>query len=77
MSDYLHHLFTDGEREVLLMAFSGLTAKEVARETGRCYRTVQWHLANAYDKLGVNSLMQARNRVDALGGVDALRRYQN
>lgn len=49
---------TDREREVVLLARRGLTAKQIGAELFIGARTVETHLSNAYAKLGITSRMQ-------------------
>jgi NarL family two-component system response regulator YdfI len=46
---------SDREREVLTAVALGQRSKEIARNLGITERTVKAHLANIYDKLGVDS----------------------
>lgn len=46
---------TDRERQVLLMAIQGLTAKQIGERLFIGRRTVETHLARARDKLGVRT----------------------
>jgi len=50
---------TDREREVLVVAAEGLTAREIADRLGVRERTVTTHLARIYGKLGVGSRLAA------------------
>jgi DNA-binding NarL/FixJ family response regulator len=50
---------TDREREVLVVAAEGLTAREIAVRLGVRERTVTTHLARIYGKLGVGSRIAA------------------
>jgi DNA-binding NarL/FixJ family response regulator len=50
---------TEREREVLLVAAEGLTAREIASRLGVRERTVTTHLARIYGKLGVGSRLAA------------------
>ena len=50
---------TDREREVLILLAKGLSNKEVAQRLYLSVRTVEGHLANIYDKLGVHSRTEA------------------
>jgi DNA-binding NarL/FixJ family response regulator len=50
---------TDREREVLVVAAEGLTAREIAVRLGVRERTVTTHLARIYGKLGVGSRLAA------------------
>lgn len=51
--------FSDRELEVLKLAAKGMSNKEIAAELSLSVRTVQSHLANIFDKLGVNSRTEA------------------
>ena len=53
-------LLTRREREVLELAFEGLSTRDVAQRLTISERTVESHISNGYAKLGV------RNRVDLL-----------
>lgn len=50
---------TDREREVLVVAAQGLSAREMATQLGVRERTVTTHLARIYGKLGVGSRLAA------------------
>jgi DNA-binding NarL/FixJ family response regulator len=50
---------TDREREVLMVAAEGLTARQIASRLGVRERTVTTHLARIYGKLGVGSRLAA------------------
>ncbi len=50
---------TERELEVLELTSRGLTNKAIGRQLGISSRTVQGHLANIYDKLGVASRTEA------------------
>ena len=50
---------TEREREVLLVAAEGLTAREIATRLGVRERTITTHLARIYGKLGVGSRLAA------------------
>ncbi|MEP7059251.1 MAG: response regulator transcription factor [Actinomycetota bacterium] len=50
---------TEREREVLVVAAEGLTAREIAVRLGVRERTVTTHLARIYGKLGVSNRMSA------------------
>lgn len=52
---------TNREVTVLKMVANGLTSKEIASELKTAERTVEFHLTNIYDKLGVNSRAGAVN----------------
>ena len=59
-------VLTDREREVLIAAADGLTARQIARRLGVAERTVTTHLNHIYRKLG------ARGRVSALSAAAKL-----
>ncbi len=50
---------TDREREVLVVAAEGLTARQIATRLGVRERTITTHLARIYGKLGVGSRLAA------------------
>jgi DNA-binding NarL/FixJ family response regulator len=50
---------TDREREVLVVAAEGLTARQIATRLGVRERTVTTHLARIYGKLGVGNRLSA------------------
>jgi DNA-binding NarL/FixJ family response regulator len=50
---------TERERQVLVVAAEGLTAREIAERLGVRERTVTTHLARIYGKLGVGSRLAA------------------
>jgi DNA-binding NarL/FixJ family response regulator len=50
---------TEREVETLRLAARGMTNREIGQELGISHRTVQGHLANVYEKLGVNSRTEA------------------
>lgn len=49
---------TDREREVMLLAVEGLTNKEIARQLGISYRTVEVHRARVMHKTGANTVLE-------------------
>lgn len=53
----LEHL-TEREREVLKLALSGLSNKEIARHLQISYRTVEFHRSRILSKTGASSLIQ-------------------
>lgn len=55
-------MLTNREREVLSLRAQGLSRREVAAELGVSESTVKNHLANAYLKLGADSLLDALRR---------------
>jgi len=57
------------ERECLVLAFQGLTARESAGRLGCTERTVNYHLANAMGKLKVDNKMAAIQRACWLGAI--------
>ena len=50
---------SDREVEILALVASGLTNVEVAKRIFLSSRTVDWHLASVYTKLGVRSRTEA------------------
>ena len=58
---------TDREREILKLIFEGRCSTEVAQTLRVSKRTVDFHLARAYVKLGVNNRFQAFRRAVELG----------
>jgi DNA-binding NarL/FixJ family response regulator len=63
---------TRREREVLLIASEGLTAREIAERLGVRERTVTTHLARIYGKLGVGNRLAAL-RLAARSGLVSMR----
>jgi DNA-binding NarL/FixJ family response regulator len=59
---------TEREREVLIVAAEGLTARQIATRLGVRERTVTTHLARIYGKLGVGSRLAAI-RMAAISGL--------
>jgi LuxR family transcriptional regulator, quorum-sensing system regulator SolR len=57
------------ERECLELAFHGMTARESAQEMQCTERTVNYHLANAMNKLRVDNKMAAIQRACWLGAI--------
>jgi LuxR family quorum-sensing system transcriptional regulator SolR len=57
------------ERECLVLAFQGLTARESAHRLHCSERTVNYHLANAMGKLKVDNKMAAIQRACWLGAI--------
>lgn len=57
------------ERECLELAFEGLTARESAEQLHCTERTVNYHLANAMNKLKVDNKMAAIQRACWLGAI--------
>jgi len=54
-------LLTDREVTVLGLIANGLTTKEIANQIGMAERTVEFHITNIYEKLGVSSRASAVN----------------
>jgi DNA-binding NarL/FixJ family response regulator len=61
---------TGRERNVLTLAARGLTNKAIGFQLSISDRTVQEHLANSYEKLGVSSRTEAVTRAAVLGLID-------
>jgi LuxR family transcriptional regulator, quorum-sensing system regulator SolR len=57
------------ERECLVLAFQGLTARESSQRLHCSERTVNYHLANAMGKLKVDNKMAAIQRACWLGAI--------
>ena len=57
------------ERECLVLAFQGLTARESAQQLHCTERTVNYHIANAMSKLKVDNKMAAIQRACWLGAI--------
>ena len=62
---------TEREREILRLIFDGKSSVEVARIISVSKRTVDFHLARAYVKLGVANRYQAFKRAIELGIINA------
>jgi DNA-binding NarL/FixJ family response regulator len=62
---------TEREREVLVVAAVGLTARQIASRLGVRERTVTTHLARIYGKLGVGSRLAAIRLATRSGLVSA------
>ena len=62
---------TDREREILKHIFDGKCSSEVAKILCVSKRTVDFHLARAYVKLGVSNRFQAFKRAVDLGIIRA------
>ena len=62
---------TDREREILKLIFEGMCSNEVAQTLSVSKRTVDFHLARAYVKLGVSNRFQAFRRAVELGIIAA------
>jgi len=61
---------TERECEILKLIFDGRCSSEVARALDVSKRTVDFHLARAYVKLGVSNRFQAFKRAVELGIID-------
>ncbi|RYF41624.1 MAG: LuxR family transcriptional regulator, partial [Comamonadaceae bacterium] len=57
------------ERECLVLAFNGMTARETAQQLRCTDRTVNYHLANAMSKLKVDNKMAAIQRACWIGAL--------
>ena len=66
---------TRREREVLVVAAEGLTAREIADRLGVRERTVTTHLARIYGKLGVGNRLAAL-RIAARAGIVSIRQEE-
>lgn len=62
---------TEREREILKLIFDGKCSNEVAHTLEVSKRTVDFHLARAYTKLGVSNRFQAFKRAVELGIITA------
>lgn len=62
---------TDREREIMRLIFDGKCSSEVANILCVSKRTVDFHLARAYVKLGVSNRFQAFKRARELGIISA------
>lgn len=62
---------TEREREILKLIFDGRCSSEVAQTLCVSKRTVDFHLARAYVKLGVSNRFQAFRRAVELGIINA------
>jgi DNA-binding CsgD family transcriptional regulator len=58
---------TKREQEVLSLVIEGKSSREVAEELYVSKRTVDFHLANIYEKLQVSNRVQAFRRATSLG----------
>jgi len=58
---------TKRELEVLSLVIEGKSSKEVAEDLYVSKRTVDFHLANIYEKLQVSNRVQAFRRATSLG----------
>ena len=65
--------FSDSERSVITYCFEGLSAKMIADRLCISPRTVHWHKANIFHKLGINSTLEmvqfaVNNGIIKIGG---------
>jgi DNA-binding CsgD family transcriptional regulator len=59
-------IFTPQEREIALMAASGMTNKEIGQRLYLSHRTVGSHLYRVFPKLGITSRMELRDAIAIL-----------
>jgi DNA-binding NarL/FixJ family response regulator len=64
-------VLTDREREVMIAAADGLTARQIARRLGIAERTITTHLNHIYRKLGARGRVSALSAAVRLGELDA------
>ena len=64
-----HSTLSPRERECLVLAFNGLTARESAGRLSCTERTVNYHLANAMAKLKVDNKLAAIQRACWIGAI--------
>lgn len=60
---HLPRRITEREREIMELAFQGLTNKEIATELFISVNTVRNHVRHVYAKLGVRNLIQAMRKL--------------
>jgi DNA-binding NarL/FixJ family response regulator len=65
-------VLTEREREVLIAAADGLTARQIARRLGAAERTVTTHLNHIYRKLGAHGRVSALSAAARLGVLDGI-----
>jgi DNA-binding CsgD family transcriptional regulator len=58
------------QREILDLVAEGRTSKEIAVELGISESTVNWHLANAFERLGASSRAEAVARAIRTNGAE-------
>jgi DNA-binding NarL/FixJ family response regulator len=69
--DYLHESLTAREQEVLRLLARGLRNKEIAARLQVSERTVNFHLANIYQKLNVSGRTEALSKALEQGLITA------
>jgi LuxR family transcriptional regulator, maltose regulon positive regulatory protein len=67
---------TSRELEILRLVIAGLTNKAIANEIYISEKTVEFHLDNIYNKVGVRSRLMARPDGQCLG-VTSWHRFRN
>ena len=60
----MQETLTRGERRVVVMAAAGKGNKEIAAELVVTVKAVEWHLSNAYRKLGISSRRELEGVLD-------------
>ena len=65
------NLLSEREREILLLAADGLTAKQIGAALGLSDRTVTTHFGRIYSKLGVNSRLGAIRAAARCGAISS------
>ncbi len=58
-----HPVLTAQELTVTRLAVRGMTNRQIARELVLSVKTIEYHLGNAYAKLGINSRMELGHRL--------------
>jgi DNA-binding CsgD family transcriptional regulator/predicted negative regulator of RcsB-dependent stress response len=59
-----HDALTQREHQVATLAADGLTNRQIAEQLVVTLKTVEWHLAHAYTKLGVHSRRELAGKLD-------------
>lgn len=70
------HRITDREFEVIGLCVRGDTNREIARSLSLSVRTVETHIINIYNKLGVNNRIELMNVAIRFGLVPGTRNHQ-
>ena len=65
-------MLTEREKEIVIMTSQGLTAKEIAREIGISYRTVESHIQSAKHKTDSKNSCELIYRSLSLGLITML-----